>query len=231
MGAIVALGVGFLFITNKETAPEKPPTPSPAPPPLSEARFETLKKNTRHFKGDPNARITVIEFADFQCPSCRMAYEAGVKLLGSEIKEVYFGFRHWPIESMHPFAKPAALGTEACARQGKFWDAYHNLFKGPMEELTQELIDASIKASGVDKAKYDLDLKDSALSAAISNDKEEGTAAGVTQTPTFIVHDKQTHKVTLITGYKNLVTELKDTVKLPMPPDPAGNSAMVRPPQ
>ena len=230
MGAIVALGAGFL-VFNKDGAPETPPTPSPTPSPLDEAKFEGLKKTTLHFKGNPDARITVIEFADFQCPSCRFAYDTGVKLLGKELPEVYFGFRHYPLDDSHPFARPAAMAAEFCAKQDKFWDVYANLMKDAKEDLTEEMIVKAVKATGVDMAAFEAQRKDAALNKLIDADKEAGIAAGVSQTPTFIVHDKQTHKVSILTGYRGLVEALKGVVKLPpIPTEAAPKNALMPPP-
>lgn len=226
MAAIVALGGGFL-VFNKDSGLEKPPTPSPTPVPLTEERFELLVKGTRNFKGDPNARVTIIECADFQCPSCRRAYDQGVKLLGAELKNVRFGFRHFPIEDAHPFARPAAVASELAARQGKFWEAYAQLMKGPDEELTDEKILAAIKAAGVDMDRFQKERGDQTLQKLVDIDREETHRAGASQTPTFFVHDKQTHQVKILTGYSSLVTELKGIVELPAPKNP--KSALMPP--
>jgi protein-disulfide isomerase len=228
MGAIVALGAGFL-VFNKDAAPQAPPSPSPTPAPLTEARFEDLVKGTRYFKGDATARITVIEFADFQCPSCRFSYEKGVKLLGT-LPNTRFGFRHFPLEEPHPFAKPAAIASELAGRQGKFWEAYTNLMKGEKEELSDDFIMDAIKNSGVDMVRFDKERGDNAVHTLIDKERETGLAAGVSQTPTFFVHDKQTHTVKTITGYRSLVDALKGIVELPPPPEAKMAKPEVKPP-
>jgi protein-disulfide isomerase len=145
MGAIVALGGGFLVFSNKANTEPSAQQPTPTPPPMTQEAFTKLEASTRHFKGDPAARFTVIEFADFQCPSCRNTYDMVLKKFGKEFPQVRFGFRHFPLDVPHPFATPAAIAVEFAHKQGKFWEVYEGILAKPKDDLTQEIIDEAVK--------------------------------------------------------------------------------------
>ncbi|GAB4457634.1 MAG: hypothetical protein OHK0029_17770 [Armatimonadaceae bacterium] len=189
LGIIVLLGGGALVGLQKMAGiGEAPPTP---PPPLevNVDRFDELAKGARHMKGDPTAEVTVLEFADFQCPSCRRAF-AGK--LGENLKDpnrkFRFAFRHLPLE-MHEFAEPAAIAAEAAARQGKFWEMYDALFTGEEATLSEEFIVEAARKAGLDMTQFAQDRKDPELKKLVEADKEAAVAAGVTYTPTFMIKD------------------------------------------
>lgn len=224
MGAIVALGVGFLTVSNRlsSTAAAPPPTPAP-PPPMDAAKFDQLLKGTRHLKGNPQARFTVIEFADFQCPNCRRTYHKYLKDFGTKL-DVRFGFRHFPLENIHQFAIAASVASEVGTKEGKFWETYAALLEDPEKEIDQAFIDAAVKKAGISSTAYEAGRTDTKLDALVRGDQEYGRALGVDQTPTFFVYDSQTKKVTVAVGTGPLLTALKEVPGMPTP-DPSANSA------
>lgn len=231
MGAIVALGGGFLVFSNKATT-EQPVQATPTPPPVTMESFAKLEATTRHFKGAPAARFTVIEFADFQCPSCRNTYDMVLKKFGKEFPQVRFGFRHFPLDNVHPFATPAAVAVEFANKQGKFWEVYEGILAKPKDDLTQEIIDEAVKAAGLDMALYAKAKTDATLLKLATDDRDTGVQLGVSETPTFFLRDNQTKMVKMVTGWKNLYPELtKDIPGLPTPVPAPANGAPPAPTQ
>jgi protein-disulfide isomerase len=224
MGAIVALGGGFL-VFNKDSGqdPAAATQPTPTPPPVTEASFSDLEKGTRHFKGSPTARYTVIEFADLECPSCRSTHEMVLKKFGKEISDVRLGYRHFPLDNIHQFASPAAIATEFADKQGKFWEVYETILEKPKEELSQDIIDAAVKKAGLDMAEYEKVKKDPELLKKVTADRDAGIAAGVAETPTFFLRDNQTKTTKMVTGWRNLYPELKGGIAGLPTPVPANN--------
>ena len=217
MGAIVALGVGFLTFSNRLTGAAEPtPAPPATPPPMDKVRFDNLLKQTRHIKGNPNARFTVIEFADFQCPNCRRTHHRYLKDFGKSI-DVRFGFHHFPLEKPHLFAVSAAIAAELGEKQGKFWETYEALFRDPEKDLDQPYIDAAVAKVGIPASIYEAAKSDTDLANFVSADQQLGRDLGVDQTPTFFIYDAKTQVVTVAPGTTKLLTVLKGVPGVPTP--------------
>lgn len=187
LGLIVVLGVGALVGLKGVNPTDPVPTPPP-PIEMNAERFDELARGARHSKGDPTATVEVIEFADFQCPSCRRAFSGELgKNLKDPNRKIRFYFRHFPLE-MHEFAEPAALATEAAAKQGKFWAMYDALFvPTELEEWNDQIIVDAAKTAGLDMTQFEQDRKDGALQQLVNQDKEAAVAATISFTPTFLI--------------------------------------------
>ncbi len=79
-------------------------------------------------RGDPNAVITIVEFADFQCPYCKQTEATLNDLLERYPGQVRLAFRDFPLGSIHPYAEKAAEAARCAGKQGKFWDFHDALF-------------------------------------------------------------------------------------------------------
>src|SRR5438046_101195 len=100
LAVIVLLGGGSLLLLDKIGG--RPPVPQPTPPPVAwnQERFDAIVKDAPHVKGDATAPVTIVEFADFQCPACRRAYNSVLhKTLAKA--NVRFVFHHFPFAEMH----------------------------------------------------------------------------------------------------------------------------------
>ena len=197
MGAFVLLGGGTLVGLNMASngAIKSPllPTPPPTPAPVdwTPDKFDEITKNARHVRGDANAPLTIVEFADFECPSCRRAYNSTISKWEKENRPVRFVFHHYPFPQMHPRALPAALAAEAAGKQGKFWPMYDALFTGEETQLTDDYILKSAQKIGLDAAQFQKDWRnETELKPLVTADQDLGNKFGVHSTPTFIVRDK-----------------------------------------
>ena len=82
-----------------------------------------------HVRGAEHARVTIVEYGDFQCPACR-AVEPGVRMvLAHAAHAVRLVYRHYPVESAHPHALMAAEAAEAAGAQGRFWEMHDLLLQ------------------------------------------------------------------------------------------------------
>jgi protein-disulfide isomerase len=190
MAVFVLLGGGALFFLNKSSEEARPPAPTPPPPAVTQTAFDSLVSSARHVKGDPKAQITIVEFADFQCPSCRRAFDSVVHDLGTKIP-VRFAFRHYPLESIHEHAMAAAIASEAAGRQDKFWPMYEKLFTGEKAELTTAFIDQQAKAIGLDMDRFHKDVNDPAVKAIVVADQKLAQENNIQETPTFLIRDSR----------------------------------------
>src|SRR5215471_223107 len=106
-----------------------------------------------HILGPETAKVTVVEYGDFECPNCGQAYPA-VKILRKYFGErVRFVFRHFPLREVHPHAELAAEAAEAAGAQGKFWPMHDLLFENQLHLKAKSLRGYAEKA-GVDLERY-----------------------------------------------------------------------------
>src|ERR1700712_4011281 len=82
-----------------------------------------------HSMGDVDAKITLVEYGDFQCPDCGMAFPMVKKIQKHFGKELRFVYRNFPLVEIHELAEPAAEAAEVAASQGKFWEMHDAIFE------------------------------------------------------------------------------------------------------
>ncbi len=141
-----------------------------------------------HAKGPEGATVTVIEFSDYECPFCRRAEPVVEQMLKEYAGKVRFEYRHFPLESIHPKARPAAEAAACADEQGQFW-AYHALLisgDGGALESTQLL--ASAAKVGLDANAFQACIASGRSRTRVDADLAAGKAAGVTGTPAFFVN-------------------------------------------
>jgi protein-disulfide isomerase len=131
--------------------------------------------------------VTVVEYADFECPDCWVTYPVIERVLDALGGKVRFAFRHFPVVSRHPLAQGAALGAEAAGRQGKFWEMHRRLFEA-QGALSPEELGQYAQEIGLDLDRFGRDMADPALAAKIREGKLLGVRSGVNGTPTLFLN-------------------------------------------
>ncbi len=138
--------------------------------------------------GNSGAPVTIVEWADFQCPFCgrvNPTLEEVRKVYGERVRLV---FKHLPLE-MHPQAEVAHAAAEAAHRQGKFWPMHDRIFAAP-RELSPEKFSVYARQIGLDLDQFERDLKSSSVSARIRQDVADAQELGVTGTPSFFINGR-----------------------------------------
>ncbi|RPD42269.1 DsbA family protein [Chitinophaga barathri] len=141
-----------------------------------------------HVRGNANAPVSLVEYGDFQCPHCGLAYpmvEEIVRELGHELR---FAYRHFPLGTAHPMALSAAIASEAAGRQRKFWPMHHMIFEN-QDRLSAEALWEFGTVIGLDMDQFELDINDPALEEKVEADFESGVRSGVNGTPTFFINE------------------------------------------
>lgn len=139
-------------------------------------------------RGPENARVTLVEFSDFECPYCSKAItqvDALLKMYPNDIRLVY---KQFPL-SMHPHARLAAAAALAANQQGKFWPMHDQLFHN-FRQLSREHILALAKEIGLDMDRFTSDLASGKFDAVVNKDYRDGEEAGVEGTPAFFINGK-----------------------------------------
>lgn len=147
-------------------------------------------------KGNPEAKVTLVEYSDLQCPACK----ARLPLIKSIVDEfgnhIRFVYRHFPLY-IHDNSQIAAQAAEAAGLQGKFWEMHDILFENqeswsPLEKDQVETAFAIYAAKiQLDIAKFKLDIDSGAVRDAVKSDADSGESAGVNSTPTFFLNGKK----------------------------------------
>jgi len=138
-----------------------------------------------HVKGGKRAKVTLIEYSDFECPFCgRFAptVKQVIDTYGDDVRVVY---RHFPL-SFHPQAQPAAVASECAAEQGKFWEYHDGLFEN-QATLGSATFSRIAQNVGLNVGKFESCLSSGKYDQAVQDDLASGTAAGVGGTPHSIL--------------------------------------------
>lgn len=140
-----------------------------------------------HILGIKTAPLALLEYGDYQCPSCSESYLVVQEVLRQLGKNVVYIFRNFPLTDIHPDAFDAALAAEAAALQNKFWEMYNLLYQNQDHLSGQNLIEYA-KEIGLDMSRFEQDIQSQMLSSKIEADIESGLKSGVNGTPTFYIN-------------------------------------------
>jgi protein-disulfide isomerase len=135
--------------------------------------------------GHETAKITIVEFADFECPACGAMAPELEEVLAAHPNDVRFVFKEYPL-SRHVHGEPAARAAVAAAAQGKFWEIHHTLFSH-QAALEPRDVDGYARALGLDMKRFAADEASPATTDRIARDRRLGDALGVDHTPTVYV--------------------------------------------
>jgi protein-disulfide isomerase len=139
-------------------------------------------------KGPETALVTIVEVSDFQCPFCSRVGPTIKKLMEDYPKDVRVIWANQPLP-FHDRAKPAATAAMAAHKQGKFWEMHDKLFAN-QRDLTDENFKKFAAEIGLDKVKFEADLKDPAIVAKIEADQQAANSVGARGTPAFFINGK-----------------------------------------
>jgi len=143
-----------------------------------------------HSMGPENAEVVIVEWSDFQCPFCsRFALETEPQIISNYVNtgKVRFVYKHFPLDSIHPMATPAALASECAAEQGKFWE-YHDIVYENNAALSTDNLKKWAVDLNLDATKFNSCLDSQKYLDKVKADLQEGLAAGVRGTPGFLIN-------------------------------------------
>ena len=152
-------------------------------------RVKTIVIGDSPALGPADAPVTIVEFADFECPSC-----AGMNKLLRVLEQRFSGklrlvFKHYPI-SYHPFADSAARASFAAQVQGKFWQMHPILFEG-QKDLSDSDLERYAAEVGLDLVRFRRDMASDEAKQRVELDKRQGTGLGVHATPTLFINGRE----------------------------------------
>lgn len=164
-------------------------------------------------RGPADAKVTVVEYSDFQCPFCARVWETLEKEVLSQYGDkVRFVFKQMPLNQIHPWAEEAAIATECAYVQGndQFWIVYNGLF-AKQSEITEENLPAKLEemaaGSNIDVPKLKECLAAKQTLDAVKADMAEAAEVGVSSTPTFIINGRRLSGAQTAESFKQAIDD------------------------
>jgi len=158
------------------------------PPPLLEAPVK-LSVEGDPVRGPADAKVTVVEFSDFQCPYCAKAVGEINQVLNKFPKDVKLVFKQYPLDN-HSQAALAAESALAAQAQGKFWEMHDKMYAN-FRAINRDHILAWAKEIGLDMTRFEADLASHKYASRVASEEKQGEKAGVEGTPTFFIDGKK----------------------------------------
>lgn len=173
MGVTLVLIIGVAVLLSNKSQPK----------PVDSA---TLVNQTSQVLGVVDAKVTIVEFSDFECPACKAAQPALDEILNKYKDKVRFVYREFPL-TQHTLALGAAQAAEAAGLQGKFWEMHRVLFTKSPELSKDNLIKYAMELN-LDAAKFAADMDSEIVRNRIQQDLTDGNKTGLKVTPTFFIN-------------------------------------------
>lgn len=140
-----------------------------------------------HIQGPETAVVTLLEYGDYQCPSCGQAYPIVKEVqrrLGNRLR---FVFRNFPLSQVHAHAEHAAEAAEAASAQGKFWEMHDYLYEHQHTLDDAHLLQYATHLA-LDRARFERDMTEHSYAGRVREDFMSGVRGGVNGTPTFFIN-------------------------------------------
>jgi protein-disulfide isomerase len=166
---------------------------------------------TEHVEGQGKAKVTLVEYGDYQCPYCGQ-YFPTVKQVQAEFnQQIFFQFRNFPLVSLHQNAFAGARAAEAAALQNKFWEMHDALYETQTQWSSAgdptSFFDQYATQLGLNLAQFKQDYASGKVNNLINADMAEGNKLGIQGTPTFFLDGKQ------LTQPANIVSAFEQVIK------------------
>ncbi len=163
-------------------------------------------------RGPANAKVTLVEFSDFQCPFCSKGYSTiETQVLKDYGDKVKFYYKNYPLP-FHPWATPAAIAAE-CAKQQKpeaFWSVYKGFFDNQKDITADNIKEKALSFAANDKidaAKFNDCFDNKKTADKVKADQAEGASVGVTGTPSFVINGRLIVGAQPYDNFKNIIDD------------------------
>jgi protein-disulfide isomerase len=140
-----------------------------------------------HIQGYSHALVTLVEYGDFQCPTCGRAFPIIQQLQTKFGTLLRFAFRHFPLRQAHPQAEIAAQAAEAASAQGKFWEMHTLFYENQFALRKEDLIQYAEKLE-LDLEEFTSALEQKTFAKRVTEDFRNGVRSGVNATPTLFIN-------------------------------------------
>jgi len=182
-GAILSQG-GTISLKQTSTGSLTPP------PVVSGGKVEFTIAESDHIRGNPNAKITLVEFSDFQCPFCSRFHPTAKQALQEYGDDIRWVYKHFPLDSIHPEARPSAEASECMWEQkgdDGFWKFVDAMFEN-QSRLGSAFYEEVALQIGVNLSQFQTCVSERKYQDKVEQDYQQGVQGGVTGTPGSFVN-------------------------------------------
>jgi protein-disulfide isomerase len=167
-----------------------------------------------HIRGPENAGVTLVEFGDYECPTCADFHHIIADMMRRMPDSLELEFHHFPLP-VGPNSVTASLAAEAAALQDRFWEMNDALFETQSQwsgrDDAVELFISMAEQLGLDTERFVQDMKDAGVQSRVVRDREQGAVLGVSATPAFFVNGRR------LEGLPQTITEFDAIIRSAMP--------------
>jgi protein-disulfide isomerase len=165
--------------------------PAPAArPQVDPNKVYDIPIGTSPVKGPADAKVTLVEFSDFQCPFCAQVPPLVAEVLKAYPTDVKFVYKQFPLTSIHRMAMGAARAAVAAQKQGKFWEMHDTLFAN-QKQLQPDKLKQYAQEIGLNVEQFEKDMSSPEVQKQIDDDMKLAAQSQVTGTPTLYLNGKR----------------------------------------
>ncbi len=184
LAILVAGLIGIFAVANRSSEAPKEEISNP-----------TAIRESDHVEGPADAKVTLVEYGDFQCPACAASFKIVKELRTQYQDKARFVFRHFPLSNIHPNAMAASRAAEAAGMQGKFFEMHDLLYENQKEWSTStnagEFFNQYAQEIGINVDQFEKDSNSSETIDAINQDIAISKSLQISATPTFYINDQK----------------------------------------
>jgi protein-disulfide isomerase len=216
IGALVGAVIGFAVRSQMSNstpgsapAAAQRPAAEAKPSPSAEPVYKVLLGQDSPQKGPSEAKVTIVEFSDFQCPYCARVLETVNKVEQTYKGDVRIVFKQNPLAMLHPDATYAAKAGIAAFKQGKFWQMHDKMFEATAARKQDGLKPPALmeiaREIGLDTDKFKADVDSPEVAQLLGSDQAQARVLGANGTPTFFVNGVKVSGAVPFESFKSTV--------------------------
>jgi protein-disulfide isomerase len=161
-------------------------------------------------KGPDNAKVTIVEFSDFQCPACKAYYPIVDEVLKAHPNDVRLVYKYFPLTQIHFRALASSYAAESAGLQGKFWEMLPLLFNNQdtwSKQTDTKEFEKYASGLGLDLAKFKSDMESGSVKDRVQKDLKFGIDLGINGTPSFYINGKKVVNPSSLAAFNTLVED------------------------
>lgn len=164
-------------------------------------------------KGNPNAKVVLVEYGDYQCPACALYNSVVKQVLAEQADNIYFVYRLFPLTQTHKNSNISAQAAFAAQKQGKFWEM-HDMLYDTQKEWENDLNAADkfvvfAKELGMDADKFKADMNSDEAKKYVEDSLTAGNSVPIQATPSFFINGKKIQNPNTVEDFNKLIEEAK----------------------